>query len=125
MTQKERLTELLKTPVKASFVRKAVERMKLLPSKYIKIQPQVVAPGIPSGLGDDFVYRFQAAIHAKVVDLFDKEIIKAIQQYCLENGYTDLVLIDEEFIRAAIEHEIQRRESYATSAPIRRNDENP
>ena len=99
--------------------------MKLPPGEYIKIQPQVVAPGIPSGLGDDFVYRFQAAIHAKVVDLFDKEIIKAIRQYCLENGYTDLVLIDEEFIRAAIEHEIQRRESYATSAPIRRNDENP
>ena len=76
--------------------------MKLPPGKYIKIQPQVVAPGIPSGLGDDFVYRFQAAIHAKVVDLFDKEIIKAIQQYCLENGYTDLVLIDEAFIKCAI-----------------------
>jgi len=60
-----------------------------------------------------------------VVDLFDKEIIKAVEQYCLENGYTDLVLIDEAFIRAAIEHEIQRRERYATSAPIRRNDENP
>lgn len=53
--------------------------MKLPPGKYIKIQPQVVAPRIPSGLGDDFVYRFQAAIHAKVVDLFDKEIIKAIE----------------------------------------------
>ena len=71
------------------------------------------------------MYRFQAAIYAKVADLFDKEIIKAIQQYCLENGYTDLVLIDEAFIRAAIEHEIQRRERDATSAPIRRNDENP
>ena len=99
--------------------------MKLPPGKYIKIQPQVVAPWIPSGMGDDFVYRFQAAIHAKVVDLFDKEIIKAIQKYCLENGYTDLVLIDEEFIRAAIEHEIQRRKGYATTTPLRRNDENP
>ena len=84
--------------------------MKLPPGKYIKIQPQVVAPGIPSGLGDDFVYRFQAAIHAKVVNLFDEEIIKAIQEYCLKNGYTDLVLIDESFIKCAIENEIRRRE---------------
>lgn len=99
--------------------------MKLPPGKYIKIQPQVVAPGIPSGLGDDFVYRFQAAIHAKVVDLFDDEIIKAIQEYCLKNGYTDLVLIDEAFIKDAIEHEIQRRKGYATTTPLRRNDENP
>ena len=42
-----------------------------------------------------------------------------------QNGYTDLVLIDEAFIKCAIEHELQRRERYATSAPIRRNDENP
>ena len=99
--------------------------MKLPPGKYIKIQPQVVAPGIPSGLGGDFVYRFQAAIHAKVVNLFDEEIIKAIQEYCLKNGYTDLVLIDESFIKCAIENEIRRRESYATTTPLRRNDKNP
>ena len=97
--------------------------MKLPPGKYIKIQPQAVDLRIPSGLDDDFVNRLQAAIHAQVVDIFDEEITEAIQKYCLENGYTDIVLIDEAFIEAAIEHEIQRRESCVASAPIRRNDE--
>ena len=96
--------------------------MKLPPCKHIKIQPSVVAPLIPSDL-DEYVYKLQASIYAKVVDIFNEEVVKAIQEYCLKNGYTDIVRIEEAFIEAAIEHEIQRRESCVASAPIRRNDE--
>ena len=46
---------------------------------------------------------------AKVVDYQNKVLCDAIIQYATEQGYTDLFLIDEEFVRSAIVHEIERR----------------
>ena len=59
-----------------------------------------------------------------------KDLVESLRQAALIPRPTAkekrlIVLIDEAFIKCAIEHEIQRRERYATSAPIRRNDENP
>ena len=46
---------------------------------------------------------------AKVIDTTDKVIFDAIIRYADEHCATDLFIIDEEFIKSAIENEIQRR----------------
>ncbi len=45
----------------------------------------------------------------------DKYIYESIMSWAKENGYTDVYLIDEEFIRSAIENEIKRRKESETS----------
>jgi hypothetical protein len=52
---------------------------------------------------------FTRELMAKVVDHQDKVLCDAIIKYATEQGCTDLFLIDEDFIRSAIIHEIQRR----------------
>ena len=42
----------------------------------------------------------------------DQVVIKAIMKYCIEQGFDDLYLIDEEFIKAAIINEIIRRKEH-------------
>ena len=60
-------------------------------------------------LGENPSARFQTALMAKVADHQDKVLCDAIIKYATDQGYTDLYLIDEEFIRSAIIHEIERR----------------
>lgn len=62
-------------------------------------------------LGENPSARFQMDLMAKVVDHEDKVLCDAIIKYATEQGYTDLYLIDEEFIRSAIIHEIERRKN--------------
>lgn len=53
--------------------------------------------------------KFTSDLMAKVVEYQNNVLCDAIIKYATEQGYTDLCLIDEEFIRSAIVHEIQRR----------------
>lgn len=48
-------------------------------------------------------------IMAQVIDTTDRAILEAIRKYAYEQGVTDIYLIDEEFIRSAIDNEIRRR----------------
>ena len=52
---------------------------------------------------------FTRELMAKVVAHQDKVLCDAIIRYAAEQGFTDLFLIDEEFIRSAIIHEAKRR----------------
>ena len=57
----------------------------------------------------DFQSSIKMKIMAQVADTTDKAICEAIIRYADEQGATDVYLIDEEFIKSAIIHEIQRR----------------
>ena len=81
--------------------------MKLPPMKYIKLpQPEIKPINF-----DETVWSFTSKLGAYVTDVTDKAIIDAIIKYATEQGFSDLYLIDEEFIKSAIIHEIQRRET--------------
>lgn len=71
---------------------------------------QLRMPEIKTAFGEElYMATFQRALIAQVVKHQDKVLCDAIIKYATENGYTDLFLIDEEFIRSAIVHEIERR----------------
>ena len=79
--------------------------MKIPPMKYIKLPRPEIKPS-------DFyetVWSFTSKLGAYVTDVTDRAIIDAIIKYATEQGFSDLYLIDEEFIKSAIIHEIQRR----------------
>lgn len=52
---------------------------------------------------------YASKIITKIVDKQEKMVCESIIDWAKENGYTDVILIDEEFIRSAIENEIKRR----------------
>ena len=58
---------------------------------------------------DNKMYIIKHKIQAQIADLNDKAIVQAIIDYANKQGYTDLFLIDEEFIKSAMLHEIERR----------------
>ena len=62
------------------------------------------------GLGTD---RIVSRLMAAVADEKDKLLIDAIMDYAQRNGVTDLILLDEEFVRSAIIHEAERRKRNA------------
>lgn len=71
---------------------------------------QLKMPEIKTAFGEEpYTATLQRALMAQVVKHQDKVLCDAIIKYATENGYTDLFLIDEEFIRSAIIHEIERR----------------
>lgn len=74
--------------------------------KYIELKKPEVKFDL---LAENPSAHFTRALMAKVVDHKDKVLCDAIIKYATEQGYTDLYLIDEEFIRSAIIHEIARR----------------
>ena len=74
--------------------------------KYIKLREPTIKHDYEEGI---FTSRFDSALLARVCDYTDNVICDAIIQYATEQGYTDLYLIDEEFIKSAIIHEIERR----------------
>lgn len=49
------------------------------------------------------------SLMAEVIDTTDKVMFDAVIRYADEHFATDLFIIDEEFIKSAIENEIQRR----------------
>jgi hypothetical protein len=63
---------------------------------------------------DRDVFSFKAKLGAYVTDITDRAICNAIIDYATKEGMTDLYLIDEEFIKSAINHEIERRSENGT-----------
>ena len=62
------------------------------------------------GLGTE---RITSRLKVVVANEKDKLIIDAIMDYAKRTGVTDLVLLDEEFVKSAIIHEIERRRNDA------------
>ena len=60
---------------------------------------------------DKNIYTITQKIQAQIADLSEKAIVQAIIDFAKEQGYTDLYLIDKEFIMSAILHEIERRKN--------------
>lgn len=78
--------------------------MKIPPMKYIKLpQPEIKPINF-----DETVWSFTSKLRAYVTDITDRAIIDAIIEYATKQGFSDLYLIDEGFIKSAIIHEIQR-----------------
>ena len=57
----------------------------------------------------NYVVNAERAIMAQVVSQKDKALCEAMIRYAIERGYTDLFLIDEEFVKTAIKNEVRRR----------------
>lgn len=57
----------------------------------------------------DSVATLHKKIMAQIVDTTDRAICEAIREYAYKQGVTDIYLIDEEFIKSAIMHEVERR----------------
>lgn len=79
-----------------------------------KVFPQRTIQHIPLYLDDVIdthgsVAFLHKKIMAQVVDITDRAIYEAIRKYAYEQGVTDIYLIDEEFIKSAIIHEVERR----------------
>ena len=74
--------------------------------RYIKLKEPTIEYNYEEGI---FTSNFTSELLARVCEYRDNVICNAIIQYATEQGYTDLYLIDEEFIKSAIIHEIERR----------------
>ena len=57
---------------------------------------------------EEITYTLHNEFLVECVDLLDKEIVNAIVNTALENGVTDVYLIDKEFILRAIKNELER-----------------
>lgn len=57
---------------------------------------------------------------AKVADAEDKVIEESIIEYAEENHYTDLLLIDEEFVKTALKKQIPKKPQSFDSVPLNR-----
>lgn len=68
----------------------------------------------------DYVVSAERAIMAQVVSHEDKALCEAIIRYAIEQGYTDLFLIDEEFVKTAIKNEVRRRRGESLPEPNRK-----
>ena len=79
-----------------------------------KVFPQRTLMHIPLYLDDIIdthgsVATLHKKIMAQVVDTTDRAILEAIREDAYKQGVTDIYLIDEEFIKSAIIHEVERR----------------
>lgn len=83
--------------------------MKLQPLQYIKLPPPELKEFNPMEMRNTI----EIQINAVVADLKEQAVINAIIKHCIEQGYSDLYLIDEEFVKSAIINEIKRREGEA------------
>jgi hypothetical protein len=77
--------------------------MKIPPLQYIKLPPPELKDFNP------MQNIIEIKVNAVVADLKEQAVINAIIKYCIEQGYDDLYLIDEGFVKSAIINEIKRR----------------
>ena len=60
---------------------------------------------------DGFDVTLHQKMYAEVIKATDKLIYQAIINYCREQGFNDLFIIDEEFVKSAIKNEIVREKT--------------
>ena len=78
------------------------------PTKYISLPMEE----IKQGTIDDSLEHIYGIIRKSVIKIIkktDEYFYSEIFKWAKENGYTDIWLIDEEFIKTAFEREIKRR----------------
>ena len=76
-----------------------------LPSvRYIRLNKPEIEYELATNSGE-----FAVALMAKVIDYENKVLFDAMVKYATEQGFTNLYLIDENFIKSAIIREIERR----------------
>jgi hypothetical protein len=87
--------------------------------RYIKLKEPTIEHKYEKGI---FASRFDREPLAMVCELEDKAICDAIIKYACKNGCTDLLLIDEAFVKSAIIHERIRRGVSAPKRPMEVSD---
>ena len=70
----------------------------------------------------NYVMNAARAIMAQVVFQEDKALCEAMIRYAIEQGYTDLFIIDEEFVKTAIKNEVSRRRGESLPEPNRKQE---
>ncbi len=78
--------------------------MKNRPIQYFDVQPPEMK------YDDGFINEMTRKFAIETAKSFDKAIVDKIIEIARNNGITDLVLLNEEFIVTAIKNEIERRE---------------
>ena len=58
-------------------------------------------------------YSVMHAVMAQIITSHDEAIYKAIVNYAIQYGITDIYLLDEEFVRTALINEAKRRKGGA------------
>ena len=76
------------------------------PIKYISLPPEMINKKETSIEG---IYAYTLKVAAQIVQDEDKLIYDQVFKWAKANGYTDIYLINEEFVRTAFEREIERR----------------
>lgn len=74
---------------------------------FLKARLQPTQMNLAAGI-DNPIYTITEKLYVSLVDKEDEAIIQAITEYAKEQGFTELVLIDKEFIREAIEKRIPK-----------------
>ena len=54
------------------------------------------------------IYKLHEKIAANCMNLVDNEIVKAVVKAASEEGITDLILMDKDFVMRAIKNELER-----------------
>lgn len=54
------------------------------------------------------IYKLHEKIAANCVSLVDNEIVKAVVKAAREEGITDLILMDKDFVLRALKNELER-----------------
>ena len=76
--------------------------------KHISLPTQTIEPYF-----DDTkiksVFKATQNIIASVVNLSDKAIVEAIKEFAIEQDFTEIYLMDEDFIITALKNELERR----------------
>lgn len=81
------------------------EKVKIPPLQHFELPPPELKGFNPMEMQNTI----EIQINAVVADLQDQALIKAIIKYSIEQGFDDLYVIDEEFVKSAIINEIKRR----------------
>ena len=78
----------------------------LPPGRYIKLRDPIVKE---DDVKESF-FHAEAKVLVKISNLRDTAIVAAVRQYAEEHMYTDIITLDEEFVKEALSREIKRRE---------------
>ena len=79
----------------------------------IKIVPKVIRHFELNESFNDDMTCFTKKIISTVADMQDKAIVQAVVSYAQREGFTDLYLLDEEFVKTALINEAKRRKEGA------------
>lgn len=78
---------------------------------FLKVRLQPTQLNLLDGI-DTPVGKIVKTICASLVDKEDEAIVQAITEYAKKEGFTELILIDKEFIRDAIKKQIPQKPNY-------------